>query len=243
MPTTGLPTTSAPRGLFVPVLRTEDGPPDVVAVTAWHLALSNLIGVDVPHDLLALWLFPERGGVVLLAPHELGRDNLELAAAQAVRVAARPLPARGTDPPCGVSLGARDADPDGELVIAGLAVFAHLQPARFGANEAMRLTAMMRQIVPTFAALAASPPLAFGAGPAANVTASNAPEAVARAAAEGQSGADVLRLVSGVLQVLVPHDRMEVGIPGADSGIVGPALGPHRKASAGANRPAKCPRP
>ena len=52
----------------------------MVAVTAWHLALSNLIGVDVPHDLLALWLFPERGGVVLLAPHELGRDNLELAA-------------------------------------------------------------------------------------------------------------------------------------------------------------------
>ena len=50
----------------------------MVAVTAWHLALSNLIGVDVPHDLLALWLFPERGGVVLLAPHELGRDNLEL---------------------------------------------------------------------------------------------------------------------------------------------------------------------
>ena len=114
--------------------------------------------------------------------------------------------------PCSRS---RSASTTGDV---GLAVFAHLQPARFGANEAMRLTAMMRQIVPTFTALATSPPLAFGAGPAANVTASNAPEAVARAAAEGKSGADVLRLVSGVLQVLVPHDRVEVAIPGATPG-------------------------
>jgi hypothetical protein len=147
----------------------------------------------------------------------LGRDNLELAA---------PSPFVSQHDLFLLEERIRQAGYRSVLAIpirlatgdVGLAVFAHLQPARFGANEAMRLTAMMRQIVPTFAALAGSPPLAFGAGPGANVTASNAPEAVARAAAEGQTGADVLRLVSGVLQVLVPHDRLEVVIPGAAPG-------------------------
>ena len=216
-PTSGPPTTSAHKGLLVPVLRTEDGPPDVVAVTAWHLALSNLIGVEVPHDLLALWVFPERGGVVLLAPHELGRDNVELAPAspffsqhdlflleERIRLA-------GYRSVLAVPIRVRERD-------LGLAVFAHLQPAKFGAVEAMRLTAMMRQAVPTFLALSAAPPLAFAAGPAANVTATNAPEAVARAAVEGENGPEVLRLVSGVLQVLVPHDRIEVALPGATNG-------------------------
>src|SRR5262245_45601396 len=147
VPTSHPPTTSAQRGLLVPVLRTEDGPPDVVAVAAWHLALSNLIGVEVPHDLLALWVFPERGGVVLLAPHELGLDNLDLPTSapflslhdlflleERIRqagyrsVLAVPIRTTGRD--------------------LGLAVFAHLQPVKFGAVEAMRLTAMMRQVVP-----------------------------------------------------------------------------------------------
>ena len=216
-PTTGLPSTSAHRGLFVPVLRTEDGPPDVVAVTAWHLALSNLIGVEVPHDLLALWLFPERGGVVLLAPHELGRDNLELAppspfiSQHDLFLLEERIRQAGYRSVLAVPIRIAERD-------LGLAVFAHLQSAKFGAVEAMRLTAMMRQAVPTFRALAAAPPLAFAAGPAANVTATNAPEAVARAAAEGETGAEVLRLVSGVLQVLVPHDRIEVAVAGASNG-------------------------
>lgn len=189
----------------------------MVAVTAWHLALSNLIGVDVPHDLLALWLFPERGGVVLLAPQELGRDKVEL-----------PQPAPFVTQHDLFMLEERIRTAGYRSVLAvpirivdrdlGLAVFAHLQPAKFGAGEAMRLTAMMRQVVPTFAALASAPPLAFGAGPSANVTSANAPEAVARAAAEGETGAEVLRLVSGVLQVLIPHDRIEVTIPGATAG-------------------------
>lgn len=214
-PTSGPPSTSAHRGLLVPVLRTEDGPPDVVAVTAWHLALSNLIGVEVPHDLLALWVFPERGGVVLLAPHELGRDNVELAPATPfvsqhdLFLLEERIRQAGYRSVLAVPIRRSDRD-------LGLAVFSHLQPAKFGAVEAMRLTAMMRQVVPTFLALSAAPPLAFAAGPAANVTATNAPEAVARAAAEGETGPEVLRLVSGVLQVLVPHDRIEVALPGTN---------------------------
>lgn len=213
MPTTDLPTTSASRGPIVPGLPTEDGPPDAVAVAAWHLALSNLIGVDVPHDLLALWLFPGRGGVVLLAPLELGSDRVELAAPerhlsqhQLFELEER---IRGAGYRSVLAVPIRTSERD-----LGLVVFAHLEPARFGAPEAIRLTVMMRQVVPTFVALAAAPPLAPAGGPAAHLTAANAPEAVARAAAEAETGADLLRQVSGMLQVLVPHDRLEVVVPG-----------------------------
>ncbi|HKP27896.1 MAG TPA: hypothetical protein VJU15_00740, partial [Gemmatimonadales bacterium] len=188
-----------------------------MAVTAWHLALSNLIGVEVPHDLLALWVFPERGGVVLLAPQELGKDKLDLVAANPfvsqhdLFLLEERIRHAGYRSVLAVPIRVTERD-------LGLAVFAHLQSAKFGAVEAMRLTAMMRQAVPTFRTLSAAPPLAFAAGPAANVTAANAPEAVARAAAEGENGPEVLRLVSGVLQVLVPHDRVEVALPGATNG-------------------------
>src|SRR6187551_1824211 len=131
-PTLGQPTTSGHKGLLVPVLRAEDGAPDVVAVTAWHLALSNLIGVEVPHDLLALWVFPERGGVVLLAPHELGRDNVELALAAPfvsqhdLFLLEERIRQAGYRSVLAIPIRVSDRD-------LGLAVFAHLQPAKFGA--------------------------------------------------------------------------------------------------------------
>lgn len=202
---------------LVPVLTPLDGVPDSVAVAAWHLALSNLIGQEVPHELLALWLFPDQGGVVLLAPAELGRDRVELeapgghlsqhqifAVEERVRhggyrsVVAIPIRAAGRD--------------------LGLALFAHLEAGRYGPAEVMHLHMMMRQVIPTFVTLAASPPVAPSAGPAVEVTPANVVECVARAAVEGRTGPEVLRLVSGVLQALVPHDRLEVAVPGGNEG-------------------------
>jgi len=49
---------------------------DPVALATWHEALSNTVAVEVPHDLMGLWLYPAHGGVVLLAPSELAQDDL-----------------------------------------------------------------------------------------------------------------------------------------------------------------------
>lgn len=214
MTLTTRPSGAGPQhGLLVPVLFSQDGPADAVAVSAWHLALSNLIGQEVPHDLLALWLFPERGGAVLLAPEELGRDRVAVAPPdpfvsqhQLFELEER---IRSAGYRSVVAVPIRHAARD-----LGLALFAHLQPGRYGAEQALQLHALMRHVVPTFAGLAAAPPLALAAGPAVEVTPQNVAECVARAAAEGRNGPEVLRLVSGVVQALVPHERVDVAVPG-----------------------------
>jgi hypothetical protein len=194
-------------GFLVPVLPTEAGPPDAVSVAAWHLALSNLIGVVAPHDLLALWLFPMRGGVMLLAPSELAADQIELQAPEG-RLSQHAL----------LTLEERIRRAGYKSVLAvpvrgpardlGLALFARLEAGHLGPPEAIRLHAVVQQLVPTFLALVEAPPLARTAPLV--VTETNVVEAVARAAAEGRTVPEVLRLVSGALHALVPHELLDV---------------------------------
>jgi hypothetical protein len=61
---------------LVPILRADDGKVDPVALATWHEALSNTVALEVPHDLMGLWLYPAQGGVVLLGPAELAADEL-----------------------------------------------------------------------------------------------------------------------------------------------------------------------
>ena len=56
-----------------------EGAGDAEALATWHQALSNALTADVPHDLLALWLYPERAaGAVLLGPEALAQDDLSV---------------------------------------------------------------------------------------------------------------------------------------------------------------------
>lgn len=200
-------------GFLVPVLPWQEGPPDAIGVAAWHLALSNLIGQEVPHDLLGLWLFPSRGGVMLLAPEELGRDHLLvdqpqpwLSQHQIFELEER---IRRAGYGSAVGIPVRGATRD-----LGLAIFARLEPGHYGPEQAMQLLAMMRQVVPVFTLLSDSPPLAVSAGPSARITRQNVSELVAAAAAEGRTPAEVLRLISGVLHPVIPHERIEVAVAG-----------------------------
>src|SRR5918996_2204712 len=63
---------------LVPILRLDQGVGDADALATWHQALSNALAADVPHDLLALWLYPHAGGVVLLGPEALAQDDLSV---------------------------------------------------------------------------------------------------------------------------------------------------------------------
>jgi hypothetical protein len=205
-------------GFLVPVLPVQDGPADAISVGAWHLALTNLIGLDVPHDLLGLWVFPDRGGVLLLAPTELARDHLEIAIPDPFlsqhhlfeleerirRAGYRSVVAVPVRAP------ARDL---------GLALFAALEAGRYGVTEAVRLHGMVKQLAPTFTALAAAPPMSAIATVAGDVTPQNVIGEVAIACAEGRTGAEVLRMLSGVLHGLLPHERAEIAIPGSSHGV------------------------
>src|SRR4051794_36660727 len=63
---------------LVPILRLDQEQLDSVALATWHEALSNTVSVEVPHDLMGLWLYPSQGGVVLLGPAELAADDLSV---------------------------------------------------------------------------------------------------------------------------------------------------------------------
>ena len=63
---------------LVPILQVDAGQLDPVALGTWHQALSNTVSVEVPHDLMGLWLYPSQGGVALLGPPELAADDLAM---------------------------------------------------------------------------------------------------------------------------------------------------------------------
>ena len=72
------PLASSGRKPLVPILREDPEQLDQVALATWHEALSDTLAVEVPHDLLGLWLYPSQGGAVLLGPAELAEDDLAI---------------------------------------------------------------------------------------------------------------------------------------------------------------------
>ena len=50
------PLSSSGSEPLVPILRSDERQIDAVALATWHEALSNTVAVEVPHDLMGLWL-------------------------------------------------------------------------------------------------------------------------------------------------------------------------------------------
>ena len=61
---------------LVPLLLPGEESGDAETLETWYLALSNALSSDLPHDLLAVWLYPASGGVELIAPAALAADQL-----------------------------------------------------------------------------------------------------------------------------------------------------------------------
>jgi hypothetical protein len=61
---------------LIPILRAGKGVPDRDDLATWHEALADAVGVELPHDLFALWLYPASGGVQLIGPEALAQDEL-----------------------------------------------------------------------------------------------------------------------------------------------------------------------
>lgn len=202
--------------VLVPVPPLVDGPPDAAGVAAWHLALSNFLADEIPHSLLALWLFPRNGGVLLLAPSELAADQVEIPAPHP-RLAQHQLFAieeriRNAGYRSAIAIPIRSGERD-----LGLSLFADLQPGRYGVKQAIHLHEVLRGLVSTFAALALSPPMVAlpPTEPQADPPAEPFQTLVARSASEARTGSELLRLVSAALQPVIPHDRLEVAVAGS----------------------------
>ena len=138
---------------LVPILRADEGKVDPVALATWHEALSNTLAVEVPHDLMGLWLYPAQGGFVLSGPSALAQDDLVI-----------PLPAPYLKPEqlalleeiivdagyasatcLPIRFGKRDV---------ALLLVADLQPDRYGSVERVVLQCVAQKVAPMLGRIA-----------------------------------------------------------------------------------------
>ena len=218
-------TPGAPGDPLVPLLPVEAGAPDPVALSMWHLALGSAIGVEVPHDLFALWLFPVSGGVVLIGPDALALDRVDVPP-PAPRLRQDQLyqleeVLRHAKYASAIALPVQDGERD-----LGVMLLGSFDTAAFGPAEALALHRLAGRLVPALTRLAevmqsATPHAALE--PAMSREA--LPDHIARAASEAASGPDLVRRASGIIYPLIPHDRLEIVIASGPDGPYVPLSG------------------
>jgi hypothetical protein len=214
-PRDGTRTGAGEADALVPVLQHEGSAPDPVALSTWHLALASSTAVEVPHDLFGLWVFPTSGGAVLLGPSALAQDHVPV-----------PIPAprllqddlyrleeilRRAQYASVIAVPIRQETRD-----VGVMLLGSFTRAAFGPAQAVALYRLAGSLAPTMNELAASmPAVAAHAALEPKMSGEELPEHLARAACDSASGPDLVRRVSGVLYALLPHDRLEILVPGA----------------------------
>jgi hypothetical protein len=199
---------------LVPILRADDGQVDPVTLATWHEALSNTVAVEVPHDLMGLWLYPVQGGVVLLGPAELAGDELVvplpspyLTPEQLALVEKIILDAGYGSASClPIRFGNRDV---------ALLMVADLQPKRYGAVERVVLQCVAERVAPMLGRIAHQ-------WKAAEASASRQQERIAgllqSVAGANRDAATPQRFVAAIahgLAPLLPHDHIELLISDA----------------------------
>jgi GAF domain-containing protein len=194
---------------LVPILRVEQALGDPVALATWHEALSDSLSVDVPHDLLGLWLYPAEGGSVLLGPAELAADDLKvpLPAPQLERRQLAVLEeivgdAGYRSSAClPVRFGRRDV---------GLMLVAGLRPGQYPESALVTLTSVSRRLAPAFGRMARQWNAVHGeAGDRAHRTAGLV-DALAEAAEHAATPQRYVAALSRALEPLLPHDQLEL---------------------------------
>jgi GAF domain-containing protein len=198
---------------LVPILRADEGQVDPIALATWHEALSNTVAVEVPHDLMGLWLYPAQGGAVLLGPTELAQDELVI-----------PLPAPHLKPEqlSLVEEIVRDAGYKSATCLpirfgkrdVALMLVANLQPDRYGAVERVLLQCVAQQVGPMLGRIARQWKPAESSASRQQERIAGLLEAVSRANGETTPQRFVAAMARG-LAPLLPHEHVELLVPDA----------------------------
>lgn len=194
---------------LVPILSVEVGQSDPVALATWHEALSNTLAIEVPHDLLGLWLYPAQGGAVLLGPAELAADSLQiptpsphlkpdqLTAIEAVVQKAGYQSASAVP----IGFGKRDV---------GLMLVADLQAGRYGAVERVVLQCVAQKVGPMLGRLARQWKPSEGSLSRQQERIAGLLETVSRAHRDSATPQRFVETISRGLAPLLPHDHLEL---------------------------------
>jgi hypothetical protein len=197
---------------LVPILRADEGQVDPAALATWHQALSNTVSVEVPHDLMALWLYPSQGGIVLLGPLELAEDDLAV-----------PLPAPHLKPEqlslveeivLDAGYGSATCLPIrfGKRDVALLLV-ADLQPGRYGPAERVVLQCVAQRVAPMLGRIARQWAPAEASSSRQQERIAGLLEAVVQANSDASTPQRFLAGVARGLAPLLPLDHVELLVP------------------------------
>jgi hypothetical protein len=199
---------------LVPILGPSDGKVDPVALATWHQALSNTVAVEVPHDLMGLWLYPSQGGVVLVGPAELAEDDLavplpapHLKPEQLSMVEGIVIEAGYGSASClPVRFGKRDV---------ALLLVADLQEGRYGAAERVLLQCVTQHIAPMLGRIARQWAPAENSYSRQQERIAGLLSAVAQANRDAGIPKRFMDSVARGLAPLLPHDHIELLLPDA----------------------------
>ena len=218
--------------LRVPLLRLKGSSWDAVALETWLEALSGLLAPELPHDLMALWVYPPEGPAVLVGPSALSQDSLEVPT---------PAPHLGQDELYTMEQRIRTAGyasvvcmavPHGDRDV-GLLLLADLRHARYGLPEAVLLRNVADSLGPTLARVARQgreplePPREDGSPPPPERRRSEPGRKLVElhallaklglAEAASRTPREFSEFVSQALQPMLPHDRLQILVPDASA--------------------------
>jgi GAF domain-containing protein len=192
----------------IPVLRLEATTPDEVTLDTWREVLSSALGPELPHSLLALWLFDAAGQPVLLGPPALAEDRLEVPR-PSPRIDHRQLEKledilRRAGYASALALGIPLGDAD-----VGLIVVADFPKGLYGDDQLLFLRRTAEAIGPSLGRVAR---MLAGAAPALASSPAAGDDLLpalggALAAATPKAFAEAL---SAALQPSLPHDRLAI---------------------------------
>lgn len=216
----------------VPLLRLKGSSWDAVALETWLEALSGLLASDLPHDLMAMWVYPPDGAPILVGPSALAADSLEVPV---------PAPHLGQDElytmeqrirRAGYASVVAMAIPHGDRDV-GLLLLADLRPARYGLPEAVLLRNVADALGPTLARVARqgkepfAPPREDGTPPPPERRRSEPGRKLVElhallaklglAESASRTPREFAEFVSQALQGMLPHDRIQVLVPDASA--------------------------
>lgn len=192
----------------IPVLRLEATAPDEVALDTWREVLSSALGPELPHSLLALWLFDAAGQPVLIGPPALAEDQLEVPR-PAPRIDHRQLERledilRRAGYASALAIGIPLGDTD-----VGLIVVADFPKGLYGDDQLLFLRRTAEAIGPSLGRVAR---MVAGAAPATGSSPALGDDllpALGRALAAATPKA-IAEALSAALQPSLPHDRLAI---------------------------------
>ena len=211
----------------VPLLRLDGAAWDVVALETWREALSGMLGTEVSHDLLGLWLYPPHHSAVLLGPPELAQDDLELPS---------PAPQLNEDQLRQVEQVVRNAGYGSAICVSiphggrdvGVMLVANLRHGEYGSPEAIFMRQAAAELGPIMARIARQwvetadeategvprPPRARGPGRDAHVREIHGLlDTLGAAMRDATTPRQLTQLLGAALEHVLPHDAIELLVP------------------------------